>query len=108
MHIVKAEDALSCLRITAINVAMAGINVELENVVLWPHHFSDAFMADMKQLRPYALLMLAYFTPILAVADRNFWCLHGWSKYLLADIEYRLRDLSAFAKSLEWPKARIV
>ncbi|KAF5543312.1 C6 zinc finger domain-containing protein [Fusarium mexicanum] len=106
-HIAEAEDALSCLRVTAVNVAMAGINVELGNVVLWPHHFSDAFMADMKHLRPYALLILAYFTPILAVVDRNFWFLHGWSKYLLADIEERLSDLPEFARNLEWPKAHV-
>ncbi|RKK08004.1 hypothetical protein BFJ63_vAg3484 [Fusarium oxysporum f. sp. narcissi] len=107
IHLEEAEEAVDYLRATVVHVAMAGINVELGNVVNWPLNLSDTFMSDIKQFRPHALLILAYFAPILGMADRSFWFLHGWSKYLLADIEQRLNNLPELIRYLEWPKAHV-
>ncbi|KAH8654649.1 hypothetical protein BGZ60DRAFT_157979 [Tricladium varicosporioides] len=99
------EESLSGLRLCAINISYAGINVEAGAVLMWPYTIPHSFMTGIRERKPHALLVLSYYAPLLAVLDSRHWFLSGYGKDLLADIVGHLADQEQFQRLLEWPKA---
>ncbi|KAL1866664.1 hypothetical protein VTK73DRAFT_4567 [Phialemonium thermophilum] len=61
----------------------------------------DRFVALVQAGEPIALLVLAYYAPLLE-ADPKDWKLHGWSKHIVASIGDRLAG-TWYAELLAWP-----
>ncbi|KAG8162327.1 hypothetical protein KVR01_008092 [Diaporthe batatas] len=85
-------------------IASHGPDVEVGMLLWWAYDVPKTVMDDIRQHKPHALLLLAYFAVILATADRRYWFLHGWAKQLLDDVDRRLRSKDRFAKWLVWPR----
>lgn len=106
-HREDVGQALSKLDLVAIHVAQSGINVELMAMIPWPYLIPETIMSDIKHRRPHALIVLAYFTPLLAILDRSFWFMRDWGKRLLRDIDSRLEDWPLLREYLKWPDAHV-
>ncbi|KAL1858730.1 hypothetical protein Daus18300_009864 [Diaporthe australafricana] len=97
--------ASSMLDFAAKHIAHQGPNIEIGSILLWVYFVPQSVMHDIRQHKPHALLLLAYFSVFLATTDRRYWFLQGWAKQLLDDVEMRLRAKNHFLKWLEWPRS---
>ncbi|KPM35282.1 hypothetical protein AK830_g11279 [Neonectria ditissima] len=69
-------------------------------VLGWLYRLQDLFVAHLQRKEPQALLILAYYVPLLMTL-RRCWFLDGWANHLLASIRGMLsQDLESW---LEWP-----
>lgn len=66
----------------------------------WLYRMQDPFVASLRRKEPIALLILAYYAPLLKTL-KKCWFLDGWSEHLLTSIgEVLAPDLSGW---LQWP-----
>ncbi|KAJ4312859.1 hypothetical protein N0V84_009713 [Fusarium piperis] len=68
----------------------------------WLYRLQETFITSLKRQEPAALLILAYYTPLIATLEEG-WYLESWSVHLVESIKAMLSDeLFTF---LEWPMA---
>ncbi|KAH7234195.1 hypothetical protein B0J15DRAFT_408618, partial [Fusarium solani] len=66
----------------------------------WLYRLQETFIAALKRQEPPALLIFAYYAPLIAILE-ECWFLEGWSEHLVDSIKAMLSDeLSTF---MEWP-----
>jgi hypothetical protein len=66
----------------------------------WLYRLQETFIAALKRQEPPALLIFAYYAPLIAILE-ECWFLEGWSEHLVDSIKAMLSDeLSTF---IEWP-----
>ncbi|KAH8590093.1 hypothetical protein B0O99DRAFT_522052 [Bisporella sp. PMI_857] len=99
------DEAISKLRIMTVQIAESGTNIEFATFMIWPYFLPDTFVLDIKEKRPHALVVLAYFVPFLAILERDYWFFKGMGRNLLNQIDACLEDHSALRVYLDWPKA---
>jgi hypothetical protein len=87
--------------------AVAGVHVELGAATGFFWRVSESIVADLRTYRPNALLILAYYSTLLAMLEKTTWRIRGWAKQLMAQIEDKLREQSRFQTLLEWPRYHI-
>lgn len=85
-------------------MASHGPDIEIGLAIWWAYDVPQTIMNDIRQHKPHALLLLAYFSVMLATTDRRYWFLQGWAKQLLDDVDRRLRSKDRFLQWLEWPR----
>ncbi|KAJ3532861.1 hypothetical protein NM208_g8249 [Fusarium decemcellulare] len=101
------EKAASILEVSAVQIAHADVNVEIGAVLLWPFFLPDSVVADIRERKPHALLVLAYYAVFMNALDRTYWFLRGWGQKLLEDIENQIEDHGQFRDLLAWPRRQI-
>ncbi|KAH7131255.1 hypothetical protein EDB81DRAFT_808217 [Dactylonectria macrodidyma] len=70
------------------------------HVLGWLYRLPDIFVARLQRKEPNALLVLAYYSPLLMSLDMC-WFLDGWAQHLLTSIRGMLsHELTSW---LEWP-----
>jgi hypothetical protein len=89
-------------------VALAGCYVETGAVLAWMYGIHDSILIDIGSHRPHALVILAYYSVLLATLEKNFWYSRGWARQLLDDIEVKLNGQPKFLAMLQWPKKSLV
>ncbi|KAG6355124.1 hypothetical protein INS49_004205 [Diaporthe citri] len=77
--------AVTTLEFTSNTIASHGPDIEIGLAIWWACDVPQTVMNDIRQHKPHALLLLAYFSVILATTDRRYWFLQGWAKQLLDD-----------------------
>lgn len=70
----------------------------------WPVRVSTSYIALLKQRRPEALIILAYYGVLLHNA-RDYWAYSGSGSYLIRGISNHLGDY--WLQWLDWPNAQI-
>ncbi|KAF4453374.1 sterol uptake control 2 [Fusarium albosuccineum] len=68
----------------------------------WLYRLSETFISCLKRKEPQALLILAYWVPLLGTVEES-WFLDGWADHLLDSIQNMLSD--EMHSWLEWPKS---
>ncbi|KAH6886944.1 hypothetical protein B0T10DRAFT_515835 [Thelonectria olida] len=66
----------------------------------WLYRLQDHFLSCLRRKEPQALLILAYYVPLLGTIERC-WFLSGWAEHLLKSIRGMLDD--DLLSWLEWP-----
>jgi hypothetical protein len=84
------DDAILSLNVTAMHIARAGMHVEVGAVLFWPFLLPESVLTDMKELNPYAMILLSYYAVLVNVSDPNFWFFCEKAKSLFHDIVDRL------------------
>jgi hypothetical protein len=64
------DDAILSLNVTAMHIARAGMHVEVGAVLFWPFLLPESVLTDMKELNPYAMILLSYYAVLV---DVSFW-----------------------------------
>lgn len=85
-------------------MASHGPDIEVGLVIWWAYDIPQSVMNDIRQHKPHALVLLAYFSVTLSTTDRRYWFIQGWAKQLLDDIDRRLRSKERLRPWLEWPR----
>lgn len=85
-------------------MASHGPDIEVGLAIWWAYDMPQTVMNDIRNHKPHALLLLAYFAVTLSTTDRRYWFLQGWAKQLLDDVDRRLRSKERFLQWLEWPR----
>lgn len=96
--------AVSTMEHTSNVMASHGPEIEVGLVIWWAYDMPQTIMNDIRNHKPHALLLLAYFAVTLSTTDRRYWFLQGWAKQLLDDVDRRLRSKERFQQWLEWPR----
>lgn len=99
--------SISTMERTSQAMASHGPDIEIGTVIWWAYDVPQTVMDDIRQHKPHALLLLAYFCVALATTDRRYWFLQGWAKQLLDDVYRRLRSKEHFVPWLEWPRNNV-
>lgn len=97
-------NAVSTMEFISNTMASNGPDIELGLAIWWAYDVPQSVMNDIRQHKPHALLLLAYFCVLLATTDRRYWFLQGWAKQLLDDVDRRLRSKERFLQWLDWPR----
>lgn len=71
-------------------------------IFLWPICVSDKYVSLLKERRPRALVIFAYYCVLLKRMELHWW-VGGRAEYELGRIERSIRDLEKWKKWLEWP-----
>jgi hypothetical protein len=71
----------------------------------WLYRLQDAFLSCLRRKEPQALLILAYYVPLLGTIERC-WFLSGWAEHLLNSIRGMLVD--DMLSWLEWPMGVVI
>lgn len=99
--------AVADLSATAKLVARAGEEVDIGMVFYWLYALPSALLPQLRAASPDALLLLAYYCVFLAVGERRFWFLEGWSRGLLGEVEGQLGGWEEYRVLMEWPRRHV-
>ncbi|KFA81140.1 hypothetical protein S40288_01004 [Stachybotrys chartarum IBT 40288] len=100
----KALDHMEeCLRWCAVS----GMHVEVGIALAWMYLIEDSIIVDIQARQAHAMLLLAYYSILLAVLERSFWLARGWAKQLMNQIAASLRGQVKFFGLLEWPRHHV-
>lgn len=69
-------------------------------ILLWLYVMEDSFVSLVQRKDNMALLIVAYFAPLLKTM-RRAWFLKGWTEHLLASIQIFITE--DYASWLAWP-----
>lgn len=86
------EKAVTILEVSAVQIAYADVNVEAGAILLWPFLLPDSVIIDIRERKPRALVMLAYYAVFVNALNRIYWFLRGWGSKLLEDIGDQIED----------------
>lgn len=89
-------------------VALAGVYVETGAVLAWMYGIRDSILVDVASHRPHALVILGYYSILLATLEKSFWYARGWARQLIDDIEGKLNGQPKHLSMIEWPKKNLV
>ncbi|EXL40274.1 hypothetical protein FOCG_17162 [Fusarium oxysporum f. sp. radicis-lycopersici 26381] len=73
-------------------------------VLIWIYLMDDAFIECLQRKDPIALLLLAYYAPLIKTLKRE-WFLHSWAEHILQASEMYITD--DYADFLQWPAAAV-
>ncbi|OBR09903.1 C6 zinc finger domain-containing protein [Colletotrichum higginsianum IMI 349063] len=88
-------------------MAHAGTHLEVGMAIFWPYVISDAVMADIQSMNPYAMVLLSHFAVLLRAMEPTYWYLRGWSARLMAAVDQQLAGRPALLEAARWPKEQI-
>lgn len=88
-------------------IGHAGVNVEVGAILLWPFFLPDSVVIDIKDYKPQALLILAYYAVFVSALDKIYWFLRGWGRELLKDINDKIAEQEPCREFLDWPRKHI-
>lgn len=88
-------------------MAHAGTNLEVGMAAFWPYVISDAVMADIQSMNPYAMVLMSHFAVLLRAMEPTYWYLRGWSARLMAAVDQQLAGRPALLEAVRWPKEHI-
>lgn len=106
-HCEDYDQGVNAFDVAAMQIAHAGINIEMGALLLWPFFVPESVVRDIRMRKPHALTMLAYYAVFLHSQDAAFWFLKGWGRQLLAQICEEIQDQQKFELVLSWPKQQI-
>lgn len=89
-------------------IGHAGVNVEVGAILLWPFFLPESVVNDIKDHKPEALLILAYYAVFVNALDRIYWFLRGWGRELLKDINDEIEVQEPCRDFLDWPRRHIL
>lgn len=101
------EKAVTILEVSAMQVGWAGVNVEVGAILLWPFFLPDSVVSDIKDHKPYALLILAYYTVFVNALDKIYWFLRGWGREVFEDVDGQDEVHELCRDLLDWPRRHI-
>lgn len=101
------EKAVTILEVSAVQIGHAGVNVEVGAILLWPFFVPGSVISDIKDGKPQALLVLAYYSVFVNSLDRIYWFLRGWGREVLEDIIDQIGEQELYRELLEWPRRHI-
>ncbi|KAM5355246.1 hypothetical protein ACJ41O_001892 [Fusarium nematophilum] len=87
------------------NYGSEGASSSNRLVLGWLYRLQDLYLSFLKQRRPQALLILAYFAPLLKIAG-PCWFLGGWPEHILESIRGMLSE--ELLSWLEWPTRAVL
>jgi hypothetical protein len=99
--------AISKLELMVAHVAQFGVFVTLMAMAIWPYLITETIKSDIKEKKLHALVVFAYYTPLLAIIDHNFWFMKEWGKRLLESIDTNLKDQPTLQGHLKWAKDHV-
>jgi hypothetical protein len=70
----------------------------------WLYRMADAFVNRVRLKDPIALLLLAYFAPLLGTT-KDGWYIAGWPTHLLNSIQTLLDE--TYKRWIEWPRIQV-
>ncbi|EWZ29379.1 uncharacterized protein FOBCDRAFT_277031 [Fusarium oxysporum Fo47] len=73
-------------------------------VLIWIYLMDGSFVECLQRKDPIALLLLAYYAPLIKTLKRD-WFLHGWAEHILRASEMFITD--DYADFLQWPAAAV-
>ena len=90
-------------------IAHGGLYQEMAMAMYWPSAISGSILADIQSLRPRALILLAYFSVVLRLFERQFWFLRGWSRRLCIMAQESINsDHEPILEMLQWPCKQVL
>ena len=101
------EKAVTILEVSAVQIGYAGVNVEVGAILLWPFFLPESIVSDIKNHRPEALLVLAYYAVFVNALDKVYWFLRGWGRDVFKDIDERIQMQDQCKGWLDWPRSHI-
>ncbi|KAJ4299708.1 hypothetical protein N0V90_004954 [Kalmusia sp. IMI 367209] len=81
-------------------------NRDMRFIFYWPLHLSPNFMFGLRQRSPGALVIIMYYTIIIASAARTYWFLKGWAERIVQAVTEELTE-EPWKGVLEWPLEQI-
>lgn len=88
-------------------IGYADVNVEVGAVLLWPFFLPESVVSDIKDHKPQALLILAYYAVFVNALDRIYWFLRGWGQEVFKDIDDHIGVQEPSRDFLDWPRRHI-
>ncbi|RSL44778.1 hypothetical protein CEP54_014546 [Fusarium duplospermum] len=85
-------------------IALAGLNSEAGTVLGWLFSLPERLLPDIRDRRPEALILVAYFSVFLLSLEKNFWYSQGWAKQVFEQILEQLNHRPQFLEALRWPR----
>lgn len=89
-------------------IGFAGVNVEVGAVLLWPFFLPESVVSDIKDHKPQAPLMLAYYAVFVNTLDKIYWFLRGWGREVFKDIDNQIEEQELCRALLDWPRRHIL
>ena len=74
-------------------------------VLIWIYRMQEEYAALLDVKEPIALLLLAYFCPLLQTEQRTIWMLEGWASHILSGVRSNLAV--EWQRWLEWPAEQV-
>lgn len=85
-------------------IALAGLNAEAGTVLGWLFSLPESLLPDIRERRPDALILVAYFSVFLLSLEKNFWYSQGWAKQVFEQILAQPIHRPLFPEALHWPR----
>lgn len=101
------EKAVLILEVSAMQIGYAGVNVEVGAILLWPFFLPDSVVSDIKNHKPQALLISAYYCVFVNSLDKIYWFLRGWGREVFEDIDGQIETEELCRDLLDWPRRHI-
>lgn len=102
------EKAVTILEVSAVQIAYAGVNVEVGAILLWAFFLPESVVCDIKDHKPQALLLLAYYAVFVHALGRIYWFLRGWGREVFKDINDQIEAHELYRDFLDWPRRHIL
>lgn len=102
------DKAVTILEVSAVQIAYAGVNVEVGAILLWAFFLPESLVCDIKDHKPQALLILAYYAVFVNSLDRIYWFLRGWGREVFKDISELIKVDEPCRDFLDWPRRHIL
>ena len=81
------------------------VGVENQTVLVWIWRLGDDFYTALDEHRPLALLVFAFFCPLLKTLNRQRWFTRRWPEHILSGIRGSLD--TRWLPPLEWAEAQV-
>jgi hypothetical protein len=101
------REAIAALEQSALHIAHAGTYPEVGAVLLWPFLIPESVMADLRQWKPGALVLLAYYAATFGALDGCYWFFQGKPRQLVHDIVAHLEGQDRLVGVLAWPSRNV-
>lgn len=102
------EKTVTILEVSAVQIAHAGVNVEVGAILLWPFFLPESVVCDIKDHKPQALLILAYHAVFVHALDKIYWFLRGWGQKVFKEINDQVEQHELYRDFLNWPLRHIL
>ena len=73
----------------------------------WMYMVDDSIVLDVGHHRAHALLIIAYYSILLVMEEKNFWYARGWAKQLVDQIDAQFDGQPKFLQLMEWPRHHV-
>jgi hypothetical protein len=97
---------LDCIRQTTAKPSPTS-TASLRASFLWPILLTAEYMGSLRERRPAAMVVLAFYCTLLRMAEANCWALECWAELMMESVCSFLNG-TRWEKLLEWPKQMVV